>query len=215
MRINQWLIKAIAHQLNNAFTDIWKQRQAASPGKPVDFLDLLNTLAPLLPALEAQIILNLDQRLETAWTQLLQDFPEHPEVHLCNADIERLITLLNADMDVTGFEVFGSDYHSPDIMISSASMKAFNHGDYEIIVGEVHPAVHTLSQPVAAPFGPFNTQINQQVEAIFPTTASDTGGFTHQLSTFAHRLAVAIFLLAIGAAIGWRLCRGESAVCCR
>jgi hypothetical protein len=167
MRINQWLIKAIAHQLNNAFTDIWKQRQAASPGKPVDFLDLLNTLAPLLPALEAQIILNLDQRLETAWTQLLQDFPEHPEVHLCNADIERLITLLNADMDVTGFEVFGSDYHSPDIMISSASMKAFNHGDYEIIVGEVHPAVHTLSQPVAAPFGPFNTQINQQVEAIF------------------------------------------------
>jgi hypothetical protein len=40
-------------------------------------------------------------------------------------------------------------------------------GDYEIIVGEVHPAVHTLSQPVAAPFGPFNTQINQQVEAIF------------------------------------------------
>jgi hypothetical protein len=166
MLINQWLIKATAHQLNEAFIEVWEQRQAASPDQPVDFLDLLNTLAPLLPALEARLILDLDQRLETAWTQLLQDFQD-PEVQLCAADIERLIALLNADLDVAGFEVFGSDYHSPDILLSSASVAAFNRGDYEIIVGEVHPAVHTLSQPVAAPFGPFNIQINQQVEAIF------------------------------------------------
>ena len=166
MHINQWLIKAIAHQLNEAFIEVWEQRQAASPDQPVDFLDLLNTLAPLLPALEARLILDLDQRLETAWTQLLQDFPA-PEVQLCAGDIERLIALLNVDLDVAGFEVFGSDYHSPDILLSSASVAAFNRGDYEIIVGEVHPAVHTLSQPVAAPFGPFNIQINQQVEAIF------------------------------------------------
>ena len=167
MRINQWLIKAIAHQLNEAFIEVWEQRHADNPGQPVDFLDLISTLAPLFPALEARIILDLDQRLETAWTHLLQDFPAHPEVHLCVADIERLIALLNADLEVAGFEVFGSDFHSPDILLSSASVAAFNRGDYEIIVGEVHPAVHTLSQPVAAPFGPFNTQINQQVEAIF------------------------------------------------
>lgn len=167
MRINQWLIKAIAHQLNEAFIEVWEQRQTASPDQPVDFLDLLNTLAPLLPALEARLILDLEQRLETAWTQVLQDFPDHPEVQLCAADIERLITLLNNDLNVAGFEVFGSDYHSPDILLSSASVEAFNRGDYQIIVGEVHPAVHTLSQPVAAPFGPFNTQINQQVEALF------------------------------------------------
>lgn len=167
MRINQWLIKAIAHQLNEAFIEAWEQRQAASPDKSVDFLDLLTTLSPLLPALEARIIVDLNRRLETAWTQLLQDFPKHPEVRLCAADIERLIALLNTALDVADFEVFGSDYHSPDILLSSASVEAFNRGDYEIIVGEVHPAVHTLSQPVAAPFGPFNTQINQQVEAIF------------------------------------------------
>lgn len=167
MRINQWLIKAIAHQLNEAFIEVWEQRQTASPDQPVDFLDLLNTLAPLLPALEARLILDLEQRLETAWTQVLQDFPDHPEVQLCAADIERLITLLNTDLNVAGFEVFGSDYHSPDILLSSVSVEAFNRGDYQIIVGEVHPAVHTLSQPVAAPFGPFNTQINQQVEALF------------------------------------------------
>ncbi|MDD1150978.1 lantibiotic dehydratase family protein [Pseudomonas sp. TNT2022 ID357] len=167
MRINQWLIKAIAHQLNQAFIEVWEQRQVANPGKPVDFLDLLNTLAPLLPALEARIIGDLDQCLETAWAQLLQDFPGHAEVRLCAADVERLISLLNTRLDVEGFEVFGSDFHSPDILLSSASVEAFNRGDYQIIVGEVHPAVHTLSQPVAAPFGPFNTQINQQVEAIF------------------------------------------------
>lgn len=167
MNINQWLIKAIAHQLNETFIEVWEQRHAATPGQPVDFIDLISTLAPLLPTLEARIILDLDQRLGTAWTQLLQDFPAHSEVQLSAADIERLIVLLNADLEVADFEVFGSDYHSPDILFSSASVVAFNRGEYEIILGEVHPAVHTLSQPVAAPFGPFNTQINQQVDAIF------------------------------------------------
>lgn len=167
MRINQWLIKAIAHQLNEAFIEAWEQCQAASPEKTVDFLDLLHSLAPLMPALEARIIVDLNRCLETAWSHLLQDFPKQPEVHLRVADIERLITMLNTALDVADFEVFGSDYHSPDFLLSSASVEAFNRGDYKIIVGEVHPAVHTLSQPVAAPFGPYNTQVNQQVEAIF------------------------------------------------
>ncbi|MGX0891235.1 hypothetical protein AB7M22_003243 [Pseudomonas sp. ADAK2 TE3594] len=167
MRINQWLIKAIAHQLNNAFIEVWAQRQRACPDKPVDFLELLNALAPRLPALEEHIVIDLDQRLKTAWAQLLETFPDNLEVRLSATDIERLICLLNTDLDVAGFEVFGSSYHSPDFLLSSSSVEAFNRGDYEIIVGEVHPAVHTLSQPVAVPFGPFNAQINQQVEAIF------------------------------------------------
>ena len=167
MRIHQWLIKAIAHQLNQAFIEVWEQRQNALVGTPVDFLDLLNSLAPLLPAIEARIVIDLEQRLDNAWAQQLEGFPDNLDVHLRAADVERLISRLDAELGVTDFEVFGSDYHSPDFLLSSASVDAINRGDYAIIVGEVHPAVHTLSQPVAAPFGPFNTQVNEEVEAIF------------------------------------------------
>lgn len=167
MRIHQWLIKAIAHQLNQAFIEVWEQRQNALAGTPVDFLDLLNSLAPLLPAIEARIVIDLEQRLDNAWAQQLEGFPDNLDVHLRAADVERLISRLDAELGVTDFEVFGSDYHSPDFLLSSASVDAINRGDYAIIVGEVHPAVHTLSQPVAAPFGPFNTQVNEEVEAIF------------------------------------------------
>ena len=167
MRIHQWLIKAIAHQLNQAFIEVWEQRQNALTGTPVDFLDLLNSLAPLLPAIEARIVIDLEQRLDNAWAQQLEGFPDNLDVHLRAADVERLISRLDAELGVTDFEVFGSDYHSPDFLLSSASVDAINRGDYAIIVGEVHPAVHTLSQPVAAPFGPFNTQVNEEVEAIF------------------------------------------------
>ena len=167
MRIHQWLIKAIAHQLNQAFIDVWKQRQSALADTPVDFLDLLNSLAPLLPAIEARIVTDLEQRLEKAWAQQLQGLPADLDVQLGATDIEHLISRLNAELDVSTFEVFGSDFHSPDFLLSSASVDAINQGDYRIIVGEVHPAVHTLSQPVAAPFGPFNTQVNAEVEAIF------------------------------------------------
>ncbi|WP_460135134.1 lantibiotic dehydratase [Pseudomonas sp. S1_E04] len=167
MRIHQWLIKAIAHQLNQAFIDVWKQRQSALVDTPVDFLDLLNSLAPLLPAIEAQIAIDLDQRLENAWVQALEGRPYNLDVHLSAADIENLISQLDTELSVDAFEVFGSDYHSPDFLLSSTSVDAINRGDYAIIVGEVHPAVHTLSQPVAAPFGPFNAQVNAEVEAIF------------------------------------------------
>ena len=166
MRIHQWLIKAIAHQLNQAFIDVWKQRQNV-PDTPVDFLDLLNSLAPLLPAIEARIAVDLEQRLEKTWGQQLEGLADNLDVHLSTADIEQLINRLDAELGVTEFEVFGSDYHSPDFLLSSASVDAINRGDYAIIVGEVHPAVHTLSQPVAAPFGPFNTQVNEEVETIF------------------------------------------------
>ena len=167
MQIHQWLIKAIGHQLNQAFIEVWKQRQGSLADTPVDFLDLLNALAPLLPAIEARIVIDLEQRLEKAWALQLECHPDNLDVHLSAADIECLISRLNAELGVAAFEVFGSDFHSPDFLLSSASVDAINRGDYAIIVGEVHPAVHTLSQPVAAPFGPFNTQVNAEVEAIF------------------------------------------------
>jgi len=167
MRIHQWLIKAIAHQLNQAFIEVWEQRKNALTQTPVDFLDLLNTLAPLLPAIEARIVTDLEQRLENAWIQQLEGFADNLDVQLRAADIECLINRLDAGLGVSHFEVFGSNYHSPDFLLSSASVDDINRGDYTIIVGEVHPAVHTLSQPVAAPFGPFNTQVNEEVKAIF------------------------------------------------
>jgi hypothetical protein len=165
MRIHQWLIKAIAYRLNQALIEVWKQRQNAD--MPVDFLDFLNALAPLLPTIEERIVIDLEHLLEKAWKQQLEGLADNLDVRLSVADIECLISRLNVELDVTHFEVFGSDYHSPDFLLSSPSVEAINRGDYTIIVGEVHPAVHTLSQPVAAPFGPFNVQVNQQVEAIF------------------------------------------------
>ncbi|SFP03817.1 Lantibiotic dehydratase, C terminus [Pseudomonas sp. NFACC24-1] len=167
MLIHQWLIKAIAHRLNQAFIEVWKQRQNAYTDIPVDFLDFLNALAPLLPTIEERIVIDLDQRLEKAWEEQLEGLADNIDVRLSVTDIERLISRLNVELDVTHFEVFGSDYHSPDFLLSSPSVEAINRGDYTIIVGEVHPAVHTLCQPVAAPFGPFNIQVNQEVEAIF------------------------------------------------
>ncbi|WP_127956814.1 lantibiotic dehydratase [Serratia microhaemolytica] len=65
------------------------------------------------------------------------------------------------------FQVFGDDFHSPDFMLAAANLEALNRGEYLVVLGEIHPAVHTLSQPVATPFCPFTTEIEQEVNTLF------------------------------------------------
>lgn len=166
LNIHRWMTKAIGYRLHEAYLQVWEQcAQVASEGVP--FLALLDKLAPLLPTIEADIANDLEQRLGAAWDNVLQGFVGQHEVHLGNKQVEALLDALDSDLRVNDFQVFGSDFHSPDFMLSSASIEALNQGDYRIVVGEVHPAVHTLSQPVAAPFSPFNTQINEQVAQLF------------------------------------------------
>ncbi|MCV4341494.1 lantibiotic dehydratase family protein [Pseudomonas capsici] len=167
MRIHQWLIKACARQLHEFYVEVWQGFQAADAAAPVDFLAFLGAVQPRLAQVEANIIERTDALLDQAWQQVLEGRAEEAQVHLTAADVERLIEMLNARLDVQAFTVFGSDFHSPDFLIASSSTQALNQGDYEIILGEVHPGVHTLSQPVAEPFGPFNHDINRDVQRLF------------------------------------------------
>lgn len=167
MRIHQWLIKACAHQLHGFYVEVWQGLQTNDADGSVDFLAFLGAVQPRLAEVEAGIIERLDVLLGHAWQQVLEDRAGDEQVQLTVTDVERLIATLDSQLDVQAFAVFGSDFHSPDFLISSASTAAFNQGDYEIILGEVHPGVHTLSQPVAEPFGPFNHEINRDVQRLF------------------------------------------------
>jgi hypothetical protein len=60
--------------------------------------------------------------------------------------------------------VLCKDVHSPDFMLAAHSLEAVERGDYWIVIGEVHPAVHTVSQPVAQPFCPHAQEIAQEVQ---------------------------------------------------
>ncbi|RMR09840.1 lantibiotic dehydratase [Pseudomonas syringae group genomosp. 3] len=167
MRIHQWLIKACARQLHGFYAQVWQRLQAEDEHNPVNFLAFLGAVQPVIAHAEAGIIEELDVVLADAWQQVLSDKHDPEQVQLTHEDIERLIVELNTRLDVRTFSVFGSHFHSPDFLISSTSTDALNQGDYSIILGEVHPGVHTLSQPVAEPFGPFNKEIEREVRQIF------------------------------------------------
>ncbi|MFJ4143709.1 lantibiotic dehydratase [Pseudomonas sp. NPDC089734] len=167
MRIHQWLIKACALKLHEFYAEVWQGLRSDDEPGSVDFLAFLAAVQPRLAEVEAGIVEHLDTLLGQAWRHVLEDRSADEQVRLTVTDIERLIATLDTRLDVRSFDVFGSDFHSPDFLISSASTEAFNRGDYDIVLGEVHPGVHTLSQPVAEPFGPFNQAINQSVERLF------------------------------------------------
>jgi hypothetical protein len=58
------------------------------------------------------------------------------------------------------------EVHSPDFMLAASSLEAVRRGDYRIVIGEVHPAVHTVSQPIAQPFCPYADDISREVQGL-------------------------------------------------
>jgi hypothetical protein len=57
-------------------------------------------------------------------------------------------------------------YHSPDVMLSARSVEAIEAGDYQWVLGEVHPGSNTIVQPAFA-------DLHDDAQALFDMMAED------------------------------------------
>jgi hypothetical protein len=60
-------------------------------------------------------------------------------------------------------DCFGANFHSIDFFLAATSYDGIKNGDYEIIIGEIHPSVFLVSQPVAYPFCPQSEKMKEDV----------------------------------------------------
>jgi hypothetical protein len=59
-----------------------------------------------------------------------------------------------------------ANVHSPDILFSAKSLHGFELGDFLAVIGEIHPGVHAVAQPVARPFCPDREAVDRDVERL-------------------------------------------------
>jgi hypothetical protein len=114
-----------------------------------------------------KVINDVRPLLRGAWQAILAERFEDEEIALSKADLDHIVeqfTVFGADAFKT--TTLGVKIQSPDIMIAAPNMDAINDGSYWIVLGEVHPGVHTVSQPVAQPFCPNVSGIKSEVKAI-------------------------------------------------
>lgn len=169
----QWLTRAVGFLLHQSFYSLFVKCQSQTHIQPQGYSGQLSLLAFLdalhvtVEDIQAGVALRIRQLFEVSWRPLLNSI-DTEEIHLTTEDLNEMRVRLNKMLpDAEHFPVFGDGFYSPDLMLAADSLEALNQGNYRVVLGETHPGVHTLSQPVAAPFCPFVEDIEQDVRALF------------------------------------------------
>jgi Lantibiotic dehydratase, N terminus len=143
----RWLVNDIAARYRDYFAELVDRESARSGGAPVPLQRLLTRAAPYLSAgisgrgvgeLAAASVAELQRR----WQQVLGP-PSSPSRHQVSADT----IAARAAECFPGHPVAWSAarQHSPDIMIAAASPAEVEHGNFLLVLGELHISLNTLS----------------------------------------------------------------------
>lgn len=163
MRLYAWLADAAASYIHGLYCQVFDQ---TARGGTADFLDFYRAVQAR--ACGAQAVEALRPVVRKTWEALLLDKEaQDGEIRLDIDDCERLLELLRAQAPAPlRTRPLGANIHSPDCMIAASDLAAIGAGEFDIVIGEVHPAVHTVSQPVAQPFCPFPDKIAEEVSQV-------------------------------------------------
>lgn len=111
---------------------------------------------------------SLEQRivevLRGAWQPVLARHAG-AEVPLSSADLDEVLARVRAAC-ARPIDSVVARVHSPDVLLAASSPEAVREGNYLWVLGEVHPAVHTVAQPVARPFCPAPDEIEESIQAL-------------------------------------------------
>ena len=143
----RWLVNDITARYRDYFAELVDRESARSGGAPVPLQRLLTRAAPYLSAgvsgrgvgeLASASVAELQRR----WQQVLGP-PSSPSRHQVSADA----IAARAAECFPGHPVAWSAarQHSPDIMIAAASPREVQHGNFLLVLGELHISLNTLS----------------------------------------------------------------------
>jgi Lantibiotic dehydratase, N terminus len=151
-----------------AITARWMEAYAALDGGDdgVDFLRFHRQVRERVDV--GEIVARVRERLRDAWSSVLPPPGEAPEeLALSPADLRRFGEQVGAwTAELAAPLPLECEVHSPDLMIAARSLEDLCAGRYRVIVGEIHPGVHTVSQAVAQPFCPFVAELLEETRAL-------------------------------------------------
>ena len=155
----------IAEELHRAYGEV---HAALAGGRedPVDFITF-HRAAKLV--LQAPARFSARAAFRDAWSRALGE-AGGADATIDLATFRRLVDALDVPQQAAESCVL-ANVHSPDILFSAKSLRAFEQGDFFAVIGEVHPGVHAVAQPVARPFCPDREAVDHDVERLLAPCA--------------------------------------------
>ncbi|WP_447008180.1 amino acid adenylation domain-containing protein [Saccharothrix isguenensis] len=137
----RWFTSAGSALYGRALREVYRERVAATGSDRVRLADFWLWANDTIFRLDERLVRRLVQALQGRWAKALGPHPGGRDLHFRVADVRDAV-----------LEAFAAPrpgwraavQHSPDVLIAARDEHAIRAGDYQWVLGEVHPGVNTM-----------------------------------------------------------------------
>jgi Lantibiotic dehydratase, N terminus len=163
----RWLTCEVARTYRQVFKQIYDELLPKGNGKQVDALAFWLHVHTLILDDSKSAITDLITEFHSKWANILSLSPDKKQVHYNSEDL-RAEVLAAFDAPAPGWAF--ARHHSPDVMIAAESVEAFQRGDFQFILGELHMSANTLATSLFVSQHPTGDELMQWFDADQPET---------------------------------------------
>ena len=161
----RWLTFQVAEECRQSFHDIYAGLVQEKQSARVAALDFWPQVQRFLFGSKSVSLKQIPCVFQERWTEIFS-LPEGQR--RVSYSSEQLRSRVLAAFDVPGVGWQYARYHSPDIMIAAESVAAIQRGDYQVVMGELHVAIHSLSWSFFLAQHPAPAELFQGIDADLP-----------------------------------------------
>jgi hypothetical protein len=136
----RWLAVRYAEVVGGRIREAYER--LCERGEPVDLASLWFATLPAPHAESVADAANIQAELREKWARIIDAPPGAHRVKLHSADIAEQVA---AEFGEPGESWWLGRYFSPDLLIVAQDADAVARGEYELVVGELHTALNTVS----------------------------------------------------------------------
>lgn len=157
----RWVSIRVAELLHKQYLEVYQS--LVNPGERV--VNFLRFYAAAARLDLGPLIREIKEVIRRAWSAAGAP-AESEDWQLTHAALSEVVSALKTDACDAAVSLCLTKVHSPDILLAARSLSELNQGHYQAVVGEVHPGVHTVAQPVALPFCPDPAYLSKEVNEL-------------------------------------------------
>lgn len=163
----RWLTCEVARTYRQVFKQIYDELLPRAKGKQVDALSFWLHVHTLILNDSKSVIANLVNDFHAKWANILALPLNEKQVHYKSEDLRpQVLAAFAAPGPGWGF----ARHHSPDVMVAAESVEAFQRGDFQFILGELHMSANTLATSLFVSQHPTGDDLMQWFDADQPET---------------------------------------------
>ena len=161
---SRWFTFESAKLYRQAFQQAYEELAAKSQSATIEMLAFWVKIRRLFTNPGSKLFDQLVPEFQRRWAEVLR-IPDARRVEYTTADLQSRVA---AAFDAPQAGWRQARHHSPDVMISAASVEDIRRGNYQLVLGEVHMASNTLRPSWAMAQHPYPEEMFDAIDHDFP-----------------------------------------------